>query len=63
MGEKMNKFDRWSIKGINFIGINYDGQRHFVNTMDTKNLIPVKCPYNWFQIWLGRTLADIFKYR
>ena len=46
-------------KGINLIGSGWSGQTHFYRTTDTSNLERVPIPFNWFQIWLGKMLAQL----
>jgi hypothetical protein len=46
-------------KGINLISSGYQGQTKFLRTTDTSNLEKIPLPFNWFQIWLGRMLAQL----
>jgi hypothetical protein len=46
-------------RGINLISSGYDGQWKYLRTTDTSNLERVPVPFNWFQIWLGRMLAQL----
>jgi hypothetical protein len=46
-------------KGINLISSGWSGQTHFYRTTDTTNLERVPIPFNWFQIWLGKMLAQL----
>ena len=45
-------------RGMNLISSGYDGQSRFLRTTDTTNLEKTPLPFNWFQIWLGRMLAQ-----
>jgi len=56
VGINMRYTDR---KGINLIGSGWSGQTHFYRTTDTSNLERVPIPFNWFQIWLGKMLAQL----
>lgn len=46
-------------RGKNLIGSGWYGQTRFYRTVDTNNLEPLPCPFNRFQIWLGRFMAQI----
>jgi hypothetical protein len=51
------KFDRWTLRGKDFIGVNYYGQTKYINTTDTTNLERIKAPFNGVQIMLGRIVV------
>jgi hypothetical protein len=46
-------------RGTTLIGSGWHGQTRFYRTVDTYGLVPVSCPYNRFQIWLGRFIAQL----
>jgi len=48
-------------KGLTLISSGWCGQTKFYRTIDTNGLELVPCPYNRFQVWLGRFMTQLLR--